>query len=72
MRKNDIRARVQQIWQNVFDIFAEPAGVASIAGLKRLLKEGVIGRDEEIVNVITGAVLKDVKSAMNIAGEPLS
>jgi len=51
-------------------IFAEPAGVASIAGLKKLLKEGAIDVDETVVCVITGAGLKDVKSAMKIAGEP--
>lgn len=52
-------------------IFAEPAGAASIAGLKRLLEEGVIDRDETVACVITGAGLKDVKSAMKIAGEPI-
>ena len=61
----------QKILAETEGIFAEPAGAASVAGLKRLLKEGVIDRDEEIACVITGAGLKDVKSAMKIAGEPL-
>jgi len=61
----------QKILAETEGIFAEPAGAASIAGLKRLLKEGVIDRDETVVCVITGAGLKDVKSAMKIAGEPL-
>jgi len=52
-------------------VFAEPAGAASVAGLKKLLKEGVINKDEEIVCIITGAGLKDVKSTMTVCGEPI-
>jgi len=52
-------------------VFAEPAGAASVAGLKKLLKEGVINKDEEIVCMITGAGLKDVKSTMTVCGEPI-
>jgi threonine synthase len=37
----------------------EPASGASVAGLKRLVREGVIGRDERVVCVLTGHVLKD-------------
>jgi threonine synthase len=37
----------------------EPASAASIAGVRRLLGEGVIGRDERVVAVLTGHVLKD-------------
>ena len=37
----------------------EPASAASVAGLKRLVEEGVIGRDERVVCILTGHVLKD-------------
>ncbi|MBA2362568.1 MAG: threonine synthase [Chloroflexia bacterium] len=40
-------------------IGCEPASAASIAGLRRLCKEGVIGAEERVVAVITGHLLKD-------------
>jgi len=40
-------------------IFVEPASAASIAGLKKLLRDGKIGKDEEVVCVTTGNGLKD-------------
>ncbi len=40
-------------------IGVEPASAASIAGLKKLLEEGIIDRDEKVVCVVTGHALKD-------------
>jgi len=37
----------------------EPASAASVAGAKQLVAEGVIGRDERVVCVLTGHQLKD-------------
>ncbi|HEV57882.1 MAG TPA: threonine synthase [Phycisphaerales bacterium] len=37
----------------------EPASAATIAGLKHLLADGVVGRDERVVCVLTGHPLKD-------------
>jgi threonine synthase len=37
----------------------EPASAASVAGAKLLVSEGVIGRDERVVCVLTGHQLKD-------------
>jgi threonine synthase len=37
----------------------EPASAASVAGAKRLREEGVIGRDERVVCILTGHQLKD-------------
>jgi threonine synthase len=37
----------------------EPASAASVAGLKKLVKEGVIAPSERVVCVLTGHVLKD-------------
>lgn len=40
-------------------IGCEPASAASLAGLKRLVDEGVVARDSDVVCVLTGHVLKD-------------
>ncbi|GAC1618518.1 MAG: threonine synthase [Vulcanimicrobiaceae bacterium] len=40
-------------------IGCEPASAASLAGLRHLRVEGTIGRDEDVVLVLTGHVLKD-------------
>jgi threonine synthase len=37
----------------------EPASAASVAGLRLLVREGVVGKDERVVCVLTGHVLKD-------------
>ena len=37
----------------------EPASAASVAGLKQLVREGVIDKDERVVCILTGHVLKD-------------
>ncbi len=37
----------------------EPASAASVAGAKKLCEEGIIGRDERVVCVLTGHQLKD-------------
>ncbi|RLE50360.1 MAG: threonine synthase [Candidatus Methanomethylicota archaeon] len=40
-------------------VFAEPAAASTLAGVKRLVEEGVIDRDERVVLVITGSGLKE-------------
>ena len=40
-------------------IGCEPASAASLAGLKKLVKAGVIGADADVVGILTGNVLKD-------------
>jgi threonine synthase len=37
----------------------EPASAASVAGARKLCREGVIGRDERVVCILTGHQLKD-------------
>jgi threonine synthase len=39
-------------------IFPAPEGAATLAGLKRLLKEDLVGEDETIVLLNTGSGLK--------------
>jgi threonine synthase len=51
-------------------VFAEPAGAACVAGLKKAVESGRVGRDELVVAVVTGNGLKDVNSAMKAVGKP--
>ncbi len=37
----------------------EPASAASVAGMRQLVEEGVIGRDDDVVCILTGHQLKD-------------
>ena len=37
----------------------EPASAASVAGARQLVEEGVIGKDERVVCILTGHMLKD-------------
>jgi len=53
-------------------IFGEPAGVTGLAGLKKALSQGNIGREEKVVTIITGNGLKDIANALTAAGEPIS
>lgn len=43
----------------------EPASAATIAGLKYLLADGTIGKDERVACVLTGHVLKDPNVTVN-------
>lgn len=52
-------------------IFVEPASAASVAGLKKLLAEGFLGREKAtVVLTVTGHGLKDPDTAVRIAREP--
>ena len=50
----------------------EPASAASIAGLRKLRSEGVIGSDEQVVCLTTGHLLKDPEAAAEAGSEPES
>jgi threonine synthase len=52
-------------------VFGEPAGVASVAGLKKAISHGVVKSDESAIAVITGNGLKDVQSAKQAVGQAL-
>ncbi len=52
-------------------VFAEPAAAAAVAGVKRALSQGIIDPGADVLAVITGSGLKDVDSAIAIAGEPV-
>lgn len=48
-------------------IFAEPAAAAAVAGAKRAVLDGTIESDADVLAVVTGNGLKDIKTAMSIA-----
>ena len=50
-------------------IFAEPAGSTSYAGLVKAVQLGLIEPDDPVVVLNTGSGLKDVRAAMQAAGE---
>ena len=45
-------------------IYAEPAGAAPVAGVRRAVVEGIVAPGETVVVVVTGTGLKDTESAM--------
>jgi threonine synthase len=45
-------------------VFAEPAGAASYAGLRRAAAEGLLGAEQPVLVINTGSGLKDVGAAM--------
>jgi threonine synthase len=49
-------------------VFAEPAAAASYAGVQAALAEGHIQPDDRVLLLVTGSGLKDIKSAMRVAG----
>lgn len=50
-------------------IYAEPAGAAPVAGIRKAREEGIIEAGESVVAVVTGNGLKDTRSAMRAGGE---
>jgi len=55
-----------QIGANGFG--CEPASAASVAGAKQLVDEGVIGKDERVVCILTGHQLKDPNATVAYHG----
>jgi len=51
-------------------IFPEPAGAAPWAGLKQLIQEQRLNRDELVVCIVSGSGLKDIGHAKSVVGEP--
>ncbi|ESP89594.1 threonine synthase [Candidatus Halobonum tyrrellensis] len=51
-------------------IGVEPASAASLAGLRRLRDDGVVGADEDVVCLTTGHLLKDPDAAFAAGDDP--
>jgi threonine synthase len=61
----------QKILARIEGIFVEPASASSIAGLKKLVKSGIINNDEQVVCVTTGHGLKDPDTAVKMSEKPI-
>jgi threonine synthase len=51
-------------------VFAEPTGVAALAGLEEAIAQGLVKRGERVLHVATGNGLKDTRGAMRSVGPP--
>jgi len=49
-------------------VFAEPAAASAYAGVQTAMAEGHIRPEDRVVMIVTGNGLKDIKSAMRVAG----
>jgi len=61
----------QKLLARAEGIGVEPASASSLAGLKKALETGVIERDERVVCVTTGHLLKDPEEVLGVCGKPL-
>jgi len=61
----------QKLLARLEGIGVEPASAASIAGLIKLVDTGEIDKNEDIVCVVTGHLLKDPNTAINACVEPV-
>ena len=48
----------------------EPASAATVAGTKKLVEEGVIRSDDDVVGIATGHILKDVTAIVDYHFNP--
>lgn len=53
-------------------VFGEPAGVTGLAGLRIARERGILKRSARTLAVVTGSGLKDVRSAIRAAGQPVT
>ena len=60
----------QKLLARTEGIGVEPASAASIAGLRKLVDQGVIDKGETITCVVTGHLLKDPNTAIDACTKP--
>jgi threonine synthase len=61
----------QKMLARVEGLFVEPASASSIAGLIKLVENGTIDKDEQLVCVTTGHGLKDPDTAVKMSEKPV-
>ncbi len=61
----------QKMLAQMEGIGVEPASATSIAGVKKLVESGEIDRDERVVCVVTGLLLKDPEEAVEVSEPPI-
>ena len=62
--------RMQRDLARIEGIGVEPASAASVAGVRKLAESGMIDRDERIVCVVTGHLLKDPETVIRQCEPP--
>jgi threonine synthase len=67
----DILAAIPELARGA-NVFAEPAGAAAWAGLKKAAAQGLVKAEEVCVTMVTGNGLKDIASARKTVGSPYS
>ncbi len=67
----EILSAIKEISSNT-GIFPEPAGATAFAGVKKACEEFRIPSGSTVVALVTGSGLKDIQSALRVAGEPVS
>ncbi|MEM2192708.1 MAG: threonine synthase [Candidatus Hadarchaeales archaeon] len=63
--------RAQKMIARLEGIGVEPASAASVAGIMKFLRSGEISREETVVCVATGHLLKDPEVAIDISEKPI-
>jgi threonine synthase len=63
--------RAQHELASLEGIGVEPASASSLAGLRKLVEQGVIGTDEKVVCVTTGHLLKDSEHVLSVCPKPI-
>src|SRR5688572_18811304 len=51
-------------------VFAEPTAAAALAGVEVARARGLLGADDDVLAVVTGSGLKDVRGAMRAVAAP--
>jgi threonine synthase len=68
---DDEIVEAQKVIAYVEGIGVEPASAASVAGVKKAIANGQIGKESEIVCVCTGHLLKDPEEVLKVCGRPV-
>jgi len=67
---DDSLLEAQSMLASYEGVFGEPAAVAPLAGLRKLVEKGTIDRNDTVVLVITGNGLKDPEAPLKTAIKP--
>ena len=60
--------KAQKLMARLEGVGVEPASASTVAGLKKLVRQGEIKKDDCVVCVATGHLLKDPEEAIKVAG----
>jgi len=63
--------QAQRLLASQEGIFVEPASASTIAGVQKLVDQGAVRADEDVVCITTGSGLKDQEAVMALAEPPI-